>query len=248
MTLSLVAIIAITGVSTSRNLRWEDVAIEQDGEHSIKESSPATDGYLGKNSFGLDIFEIDLDSPPEVRFAQVAGVYKEHVQATFTQYIGIIPSYLQFLIKPAANLIWVMHSQDYYKEVTGMSTAIGIDAHTLMLFQYVYDLSAFCTSVIAYDNQGTLIHSRNLDFLFSPPMRNITYEAKFVKADEHGNKVEAYRAIMFAGLNGIFTGHKAGFSISLNERKPTYRKNFGELAINIGTFILFHINPSMQMR
>lgn len=38
---------------------------------------------------------------------------------------------------------------------------------------------------------------------------------------------------MFAGFNGVFTAHKEGFSVSLNERKPSWRKNPFDFLTNI---------------
>ena len=68
---------------------------------------------------------------------------------------------------------------------------------------------------------GTVIHDRNLDFAFADVMRNITFEARFMRGDKH-----IFDATMFAGLNGVFTGIKKGaFSISLNNRKPSWRTN-----------------------
>lgn len=60
-----------------------------------------------------------------------------------------------------------------------MSPGLGIDPKMLLLTQYAYEFSAFCTSVLAYDSNGTIIHGRNLDFAFAPAMRNVTYEAVF---------------------------------------------------------------------
>ena len=70
---------------------------------------------------------------------------------------------------------------EYYMELVGMGPALGIDPKMLLMTQYVYEFSAFCTSVIAYNSNGTIIHNRNLDFIFASTMRNITYEAHFVK-------------------------------------------------------------------
>ena len=114
-----------------------------------------------------------------------------------------------------------------------MGSSLGVDPKSLLVAQYAYEFSAFCTSVIAHDSEGQIIHSRNLDFAFAGPMRNITYEAVFMRNDQ-----ELYRAIMFAGLNGVMTGHRQGFSISLNERKPSWRSNPWDLLLNIANIFL----------
>lgn len=118
-----------------------------------------------------------------------------------------------------------------------------MDPKNLMVAQYAYEFSAFCTSVIAHDSNGMIIHSRNLDFAFADPMRNITYEGIFTRGDK-----ELYRAIMFAGLNGVMTGHRDGFSISLNERKPSWRSNPWDLLLNIANIFLGYPQVSHVIR
>jgi len=100
--------------------------------------------------------------------------------------------------------------------------------------QYVYDLSSFCTSiVVAEPLTGLPIHARNLDFANPEVMRVITYEGHFYKKGRL-----LYRATMFGGLNAVMTGERPnGFSISLNSRNPSYRKNPFILAVNIGAHI-----------
>lgn len=74
----------------------------------------------------------------------------------------------------------------------------------------LYELGAWCTSVIAKQTDGTIIHSRNLDYNDAPFMRNLTFRAKFVAGDEF-----LFSAVMFAGNLGVYTGMKpGGFSIS----------------------------------
>lgn len=64
-----------------------------------------------------------------------------------------------------------------------MAEVIGIDTHIAVLINYVYELSSYCTSLIAKLNDGTIIHERNLDFTFPDDTRNLTYVAKFYKGD-----------------------------------------------------------------
>ena len=145
-------------------------------------------------------------------------------------------------MKQAASYFWLVHPEEY-EEIAGMGPALGLDPEVLLMAQYVYEFSAFCTSVIAYDKDGMIIHNRNLDFAFAPTMRNMTYEAHFMK----GGKL-LYKAAMFAGINGVMTGHREGFSISLNERKPSWRSNYTDLIINIGNIFLGYPQVSHVIR
>ena len=47
-----------------------------------------------------------------------------------------------------------------------------------------------------------------------------------------------YTAVMFAGLNGVMTGQRDGYAISLNERKPSWRSNVYDLGMNLVNIFL----------
>jgi acid ceramidase len=86
-----------------------------------------------------------------------------------------------------------------------------------MILSYIYDLSAFCTSIIAKTMDNKILLSRNLDFTYPEEMRKIIYIAKFMR----GGKL-LYEATMFGTTNIVFTGMKPNsFSISLNMRIPS---------------------------
>jgi hypothetical protein len=110
-----------------------------------------------------------------------------------------------------------------------MAKIMGMDTNLLILVQYIYELSSFCTSILAADPSGMVIHVRNLDFAFADLMRNLTYEGWFYR-----NETLLFKSGMFAGLNGVYTGVKPGFSISLNTRKPSHRHNLINLIANLG--------------
>jgi hypothetical protein len=78
----------------------------------------------------------------------------------------------------------------------------------------LYEMMAWCTSVIARQEDGTVIFSRNLDFQHRDLMKKVAYNAQFV----HGSK-PAFTATMFAGDVGVWTGVKPnGFALSINQR------------------------------
>jgi hypothetical protein len=64
-------------------------------------------------------------------------------------------------------------------------------------------------------------------------MRNITYQGEFYKNGQH-----LYTAVMYAGLNGVPTGWRDEFSISINNRKPSNRTNPADLLENIGLIFM----------
>lgn len=180
------------------------------------------------------MFTINLDLPAEKRFVEVSTHYKDAVSVVLNDYLYYIPWVIRYFMSDVAGYFWWIQPE-YYEELNGMGPALGLDPKLLLLAQYAYEFSAFCTSVIAYDKNGTIIHGRNLDFAFADNMHNMTYEAVFMKDGQ-----ELYRAVMFAGINGVMTGHRGGYSISLNERKPSWRTNPYDLLINLAnTFLGF---------
>jgi N-acylethanolamine-hydrolysing acid amidase len=112
-----------------------------------------------------------------------------------------------------------------------MAYALEIDTPYIMFMQYVYEFSAFCTSSVVRMKNGTIVHDRNLDFAFSPVMRNITYIGRFMDGDKY-----LFDGVMFGGYNGVMTGMRKGqFSISINERKPSWRSDPLELIKNFAS-------------
>ena len=114
-----------------------------------------------------------------------------------------------------------------------MARYANINPNLLLIIQFVYDLSSFCTSILVTEPKtGNVIHVRNLDFLNPGIMREITYEGWFYRKDKL-----LFKATMFAAMNGVMTGEKSeAFSISLNSRNPSYRHNYFTLFHNIWSF------------
>jgi len=154
----------------------------------------------------------------------------------------MIPWAVRIVLQEVAGYFWWIQPE-YYTEISGMAPALGLDAKILLMTQYVYEFTAFCTSVIAQDANGKIIHSRNLDFAFADAMRTITYEGVFMRDDK-----ELFRSVMFAGLTGVFTGHREGFSISLNERKPSWRSDPWDFLLNLGDIFLGYPQVSHVIR
>jgi N-acylethanolamine-hydrolysing acid amidase len=114
-----------------------------------------------------------------------------------------------------------------------MAVALGVSSNGLLMAQYINEFSAFCTSVIAYQADGTIFHGRNMDFFFDSTMRNMTFQGEFYK-----NGSLLYTAVMFAGINGVPTGWRDEFSISINNRKPSNRSSAPDLLQNIGLIFM----------
>jgi len=84
------------------------------------------------------------------------------------------------------------------------------------LVNSLYEVESFCTSIVAKQQDGTIIHGRVMDFTFADDMRRTTYNAEFVNGEDF-----LFNAVMFGGTTGIYTGMRPNaFSLSLNQRFP----------------------------
>jgi len=164
------------------------------------------------------IFEIDMDLKPKDRFKEVATHYREAIIEAFDETIQLIPDVVVDLFE-VTSWWWNVIHHERYQEIKGIVEAVDdpkITVAKTVLINYLYELGAWCTSIVAKQANGTIVHSRNLDFPQTSQMRAITFNARFKK----GGKF-LYNSIMFAGNVGIYTGLKPGaFSVSQNTRAP----------------------------
>ena len=91
---------------------------------------------------------------------------------------------------------------------------------------------ALCTSIVARQADGTIIHGRNLDFGFADAMRKASYVAEFYKNGKH-----IYDAVMFGGYVGVLSAHIFGaFSATVNTRSMGNRGVVPILEVLISMF------------
>ncbi|XP_054634107.1 acid ceramidase isoform X1 [Dunckerocampus dactyliophorus] len=103
----------------------------------------------------------------------------------------------------------------------------GGDVGEVVLFNIFYEVFTVCTSVIAEDAKGNLLHARNLDFgLFMGwDERNKSWVVSellkplVVNVDFKRNKQTVFKSTSFAGYVGMLTGIKpTAFTLTMNER------------------------------
>jgi len=98
----------------------------------------------------------------------------------------------------------------------------------VILANYAYEYVAFCTSIIAKESSGTIMHMRILDFIAPELQKPQTYIGEFYR----GGKM-IFSAVMTGGTPTFPTGYKQGaFSITLNQRNPS--KNQSSYLANLG--------------
>ena len=56
--------------------------------------------------------------------------------------------------------------KESYKELEGIASILEIPTHELLMINYLYELDAYCTSIVGRMSNGTVFLARNLDFYF----------------------------------------------------------------------------------
>jgi len=119
---------------------------------------------------GLPPFVINLDAPAEDRFAEPTMHYKDQILNLYKQYEnsifnvwGIQDQFIDMLDYGT----WWSSQREKYLEVQGVAKILGIKTSRVLMINYIFELVTYCTSILAKQVDGTLIHLRMLDF--GPP-------------------------------------------------------------------------------
>ena len=153
--------------------------------------------------------------------------YKDDVMVLYGLYREVITNAINFMFK-FLDIISFNSKTEKYQEIQGIAEVLGLPNHEVMLMNYLYELDAYCTTLVARLPNGTLVMERNLDFYFPNETRTILYLAKFYRNDKF-----VFEAPMFAGTIGVYTGHhQGGFALAINERTSkesglTFMANLG---------------------
>ncbi|XP_066515106.1 acid ceramidase [Hoplias malabaricus] len=115
----------------------------------------------------------------------------------------------------------------FNEEMKGIATASGVPLGEVVLFNIFYEIFTVCTSLIAEDPNGNLIHARNMDFglFLGWDLKNrswvITEKLKplLVNVDFTRNNRTVFQSTNFAGYVGMLTGIRPhAFTLTMNER------------------------------
>ncbi|VDN03490.1 unnamed protein product [Thelazia callipaeda] len=170
-------------------------------------------------------YMIDLDLAPELRWLKVVNDYKEFLPAIIKEINMFVPKFFRRIgWWLSRNILLRNFPDEYIQEMQGLAKYSGLDIGEVVAINVFYDFSAFnrghivgdvgCTSIVAEDHQGQIIHGRNLDYNIAPLLRNLTIIADFAR-----KKNILYSGVTFVLNVGLLTGQRHdSFSVSLNER------------------------------
>uniref|UniRef100_A0A8D3E471 Acid ceramidase n=1 Tax=Scophthalmus maximus TaxID=52904 RepID=A0A8D3E471_SCOMX len=174
-------------------------------------------------------YTVDLDSPPSKRWDAVITEKKTHlvnmIQAIRDLANAFVPS--GKLIELVDPIMADTLPSPFSEEIKGIAAVSGIPLGEVVLFNIFYEVFTVCTSIVAEDHKGNLIHGRNLDFgLFMGwDVKNKSWiiseklKPLVVNLDFRRNNQTVFKSTNFAGYVGMLTGIKPHtFTLTMNER------------------------------
>ena len=129
--------------------------------------------------FQAPIHTIDLDVAPEERWVNITKKYAEYSPQILADIRKKIPAFVFPLAEKLAVGMDKYFPEPFPAEMKGVSKGLDLSLADTILLNIFYDLSAFCTSIVAQDKDGNIFHGRNLDYSFSKTLRNLTFISNF---------------------------------------------------------------------
>lgn len=177
-------------------------------------------------------YTVDLDSPPKERWTALITAKKTElvvmIEAIKELADAFVPSgRLIELVDITLPIMVDTLPSPFSEEIKGIATASGIPLGEVVLFNIFYEVFTVCTSVVAEDDKGNLLHGRNLDFgLFMGwDVKNKSWiiseklKPLVVNLDFKRNNQTVFKSTNFAGYVGMLTGIKPHvFTLTMNER------------------------------
>ncbi|XP_068576676.1 N-acylethanolamine-hydrolyzing acid amidase-like [Cebidichthys violaceus] len=157
---------------------------------------------------------ISLDEDPEVRWEPLVKAFDvDYLRKAAAEVIDTtVPKWLHHAVTPLVADLEKFIPQPYAGEIRGLASHLG-NISDVIILNFAYEISAFCTSIVAQDKNGHVYHGRNLDYPH-PVLRNLTMDVVFLK-----NGTVAYRGTSFAGYIGLWTGQSPNkFTVSGDQR------------------------------
>jgi N-acylethanolamine-hydrolysing acid amidase len=162
---------------------------------------------------------VNLDLPPEQRWVEPLQPFI----ATFNEILSIIDKLLPATtpkLDALGTLIAGFLGQPYQDEMKGVAKALNTSLGIVAIVNLGYEVSAFCTSIVAQATDGSVYHARNLDFGegmgFTDILRNLTFEVDF-----QSGGVTQYSCVTYASFVGCLTGVRpSGWAVTVNTRFP----------------------------
>lgn len=178
---------------------------------------------------------VDLDLPPSERWRHLVTPMASQIRTMITHFkalLGGLSKDIFKLLEDSSKMKVISERVlkemgEYGLEIRSIANATGILVEDLFAYNIAYELEGGCTSIVAQDDHGRLIHGRNLDFgLFlgedwkrfqwtlTEDLRPLLRNVRFVRQNR-----TVFKSTVFLGYVGTLTAVKqGGFSVTVNTR------------------------------
>ena len=129
--------------------------------------------------FQAPSYNINLDLPPEQRWLNITRKYAKYSPQIVADIRQKIPPFVIPLAEKLALYMDEHFPEPFPGEMRGVSKGLNLSLADTIMLNILYDLSAFCTSIVAQDQHGNVFHGRNLDYGFTKTLRNMTFISHF---------------------------------------------------------------------
>lgn len=176
----------------------------------------------------IPIYRIDLGSPPEERYAQLATDFAVRMRAVIPLYeeiLSLLLVYRPLILIAKAFVSCFLRSvwdPEQTREIRAISRIAGIDTSLVVVLNTLLDSLLGCTSgaiTVRAGNEakspGRLLHFRTLDWGM-PALRDLLVVLEFVDSSSTKPERVLARSITYAGFLGCLTGVR---SVSMLEYK-----------------------------
>ncbi|KAK7091648.1 N-acylethanolamine-hydrolyzing acid amidase-like [Littorina saxatilis] len=194
-------------------------------------------------------YDVDLTQHTSQRWNQVLDDHKELLPGVLDMVRSYIPEELLPIVQQIAVDIENLIPSPFAQEIIGIADYWGLDRGDVILMNILYDVTAFCTSIVAQDNNGTIWHARNLDYDNADLLRNLTVNIHYKQGNE-----TLYSGVTYAGYVGILTGQRPnGFTITIDQRgsekrrlSPWWENELTAILDKSSSFVSFLVRQTLE--
>jgi penicillin V acylase-like amidase (Ntn superfamily) len=64
-------------------------------------------------------------------------------------------------------------------EIEGIAEVLGVPTKRALVLSFIYEYMSFCTSIVARQENGTMVHMRIMDSIAPEILKKVTYVGEF---------------------------------------------------------------------
>ena len=114
---------------------------------------PTQTKYLRTNSEGLREYTIDLDIDPKESFKEPTKDLKAEIKLVKKLYEHHYTFFFRVLFKSLGFLV-NNFQEEHIQEIQGIAEELDANYHNLLILNFFYEISSFCTSSIVRTQDG----------------------------------------------------------------------------------------------